>query len=144
MASTTSTDSQSIRLAVLRYPLGVWAVMAGVAVSNGIFRELVLIPQVGDYPGHVISTLLLVAAIVIIAYVYFSHSSVDYRQAELALVGVGWTVLTVGFEFLVGYAEGTPASETVAQYNVLAGQVWILVPLTLLVTPFLLGRRLAE
>jgi len=43
--------------------------------------------------------------------------------------------LTVGFEFLVGFLEGTPPSETIAQYNVLAGQVWIVVPLTLLVAP---------
>lgn len=36
-----------------------------------------------------------------------------------------WVVLTVGFEFLIGYLEGVPVSETVAQYDVLAGQVWM-------------------
>jgi hypothetical protein len=35
-------------------------------------------------------------------------------------------------------------SETVAQYDVLAGQVWILVPLTLLVAPLLFGWALAR
>ena len=52
---------------------------------------------------------------------------------------MGWTVLTVGFEFLVGYLEGTPVSVTLEQYNVLAGQVWIAVPLTLLLAPVLFG-----
>jgi len=58
------------------------------------------------------------------------------------LVGVGWTLLTVGFEFL-GAAEGTPVSVTLGQYDVFAGQVWILVPLTLLVAPYLFGSLLA-
>lgn len=63
---------------------------------------------------------------------------------ELLLVGVLWTVLTVGFEFLVGYVEGTPVSVTLGQYDVLAGQVWIAVPLTLLLAPLLFGGYFAR
>lgn len=62
----------------------------------------------------------------------------------LAPLGVWWTVLTVGFEFLVRAAEGTPVSVTVGQYDVFAGQVWVLVPLTLLVAPYLFGSVLAK
>jgi hypothetical protein len=109
------------------------------AVFNGGFREVVLIPRVGDYAGHVISTALLVAAILVASFLYFQWTALAYSQAELVLVGVLWTVLTVGFEFLVGYVEGTPVSVTLGQYNVFAGQVWIAVPLTLLVSPLLFG-----
>lgn len=52
-------------------------------------------------------------------------------------------MLTVGFEFLVGYVEGTPVSVTLGQYDVFAGQVWVLVPLTLLVAPLVFGRYFA-
>lgn len=48
-------------------------------------------------------------------------------------------ILTVGFEFLVGNVEGTPVSVTLGQYDVLAGQVWIAVPITLFVAPLLFG-----
>ena len=65
-------------------------------------------------------------------------------RAELLLVGVVWTVLTVGFEFLVGYAEGTPVGVTLGQYDVLAGQVWLFVPLTLLVAPVVFGSSLTR
>ncbi|WP_418282754.1 hypothetical protein [Halorubrum sp. DTA98] len=118
--------------------------MAIIAVANGGFREIVLIPRVGDYPGHVLSTALLVIAILVVSFGFFRWTSITYSRAELVIVGVGWTVLTVGFEFLVGYAEGTPVSVTLGQYDVLAGQVWIAVPLTLLASPLLFGAYLAR
>lgn len=139
MSPLVNRGTQSIRIAVFLYPLGIWVVMAVVAVLNGVFREVILIPRVGNYIGHVLSTVLLVAAILVISFVYFGRTPVEYSIVELVLVGILWTVLTVGFEFLVGYVEGTPVSVTLGQYNVLAGQVWIAVPLTLLLSPLLFG-----
>lgn|GEM_PF-3595019 len=78
------------------------------------------------------------------AYIQFSQrTSIGYTYAELLAVGVLWTVLTVGFEFLVGYVEGTPVSVTLGQYDMLAGQVWIAVPITLLVSPLIFGWYLS-
>lgn len=137
MVILSTRNRQSVRISAFVYPLGLWVVMAVVAVINGIFRELVLIPRIGEYPGHVLSTAILILAILTLSVLYFSRSTADYTRAELLLVGIVWVALTVGFEFLVGYAEGIPVSETIAQYDVLAGQVWIFVPLTLLVAPSL-------
>ena len=134
MNSLTAVDTQSVRLSVLLYPLGLWVVMAIVAILNGGFREIVLIPRFGDYSGHVLSTGLLVTAILALSFAYFNWIPIEYPFLELLVVGILWTLLTVGFEFLVGYVEGTPVSVTLGQYNLLAGQVWIAVPLT-----FLLG-----
>lgn len=130
----------TVRPQVFLYPLGVWLLLAVVAVANGVFREIVLIPRTGEYAGHVVSTALLVAAILAVSFAFFRWTQIEYTLAELVVVGVGWTVLTVGFEFLVGYVEGTPVSVTIGQYDVLAGQVWIAVPLTLLLSPVLFGR----
>lgn len=144
MSILTWLGAQPIRPRVFLYPLGVWGLMAVIAILNGGFREVVLIPRVGDYIGHVLSTALLVAAILIISFVYFWRTPFEYSYIELMLVGVLWTVLTVGFEFLVGYVEGTPLSVTLGQYDVLAGQVWIAVPVTLLLTPLLFGWYLSH
>lgn len=140
MSVLTAVEAQPVRPRAFLYPMGVWVLMAVVAVANGGFREVVLIPRVGDYNGHVLSTALLVVAILVITFAYFRWTDLAYSQAELVLVGVLWTVLTVGFEFLVGYVEGTPTSVTLGQYDLLAGQVWIAVPLTLLFAPLLFGR----
>lgn len=120
-------------------PFLVWLLMAGVAVINGAFRELVLVERIGAYPGHVLSTALLVTAILLIASVYFTSVSVEYTDTELLAIGILWTLLTVGFEFLVGYLAGTPPGVTIRQYDVLAGQVWIVVPLVLLLSPLFFG-----
>lgn len=136
-------DVQSIRPAVLVYPLGVWAVMAVVAVVNGGFRELFLIPRVGEYAGHVLSTVLLVATILLISFAYSRRTPIEYGYVELVAVGILWTGLTVGFEFLVGYVEGTPVSVTLGRYDVVAGQVRIAVPVALLLAPLAFGWYLS-
>ncbi|WP_135828436.1 hypothetical protein [Halorussus halobius] len=143
MSSLLGGGTQSIRIDAFLYPLGIWVAMAIVAVVNGGFREVILIPRVGKYIGHIISTGLLVAGILVISFVYFQRTSIEYSFVELVLIGLLWTILTVGFEFLVGYVEGTPISVTLGQYNVLAGQVWIAVPLTLFVSPLLFGWYLS-
>ncbi|MDS0297634.1 hypothetical protein NDI76_02630 [Halogeometricum sp. S1BR25-6] len=142
MSATSESSSRRLaRAPRLLGPLAAWALMAVVAVLNGVFRETVLVPRIGEYVGHVLSTGLLAAAIAAVSYAFFATTDAEYARGELLAVGTGWTVLTVGFEFLVGYVEGTPVSVTLGQYDVLAGQVWILVPLTLFVTPLLFGRR---
>ncbi|AOW81024.1 hypothetical protein HTSR_1859 [Halodesulfurarchaeum formicicum] len=136
----TSTGTQSIRPAALYWPLAVWAVMAVLAVLNGGFREIVLVPRLGTYPAHVLSTLLLVAVIGLVAAWYFGWTEISHTQAELLLIGGLWTLLTIGFEFLVGFLAGEPVGTTLAQYDVLAGRIWVLVPIALFVAPLVFGR----
>jgi hypothetical protein len=122
-------------------PLGVWIILAILASLNGAARELLLVPRLGSYAAHVLSTAVLVVVILVVSGVYFRRTATRYTRAELALVGVLWTVLTVGFEFVIGSLEGTPVSVTLGQYDVFAGQVWIAVPVVLLVAPLLFGRN---
>jgi hypothetical protein len=143
MGITLGVAAGSVRPHVFLLPLGVWVVLAVVAVANGGFREVALVPRVGERVGHVVSTALLVTGILLVSYAYFAWTPIDYGRAELLVVGVLWTVLTVGFEFVVGYVEGTPVSVTLGQYDVLAGQVWIAVPVSLLVSPLLFGWYLS-
>ncbi|WP_238709215.1 hypothetical protein [Natronorubrum halophilum] len=139
-----SMDIRAVRPRVFLYPLGVWVLMAVLAVLNGGLREVVLIPRVGAYPGHVLSTAVLTTVILVLSFLYFTNTPIAYLPVELLLVGTLWTALTVGFEFLVGYLEGTPVAVTLAQYNVFAGQVWILVPLVLFCSPLVFGWYLTN
>jgi hypothetical protein len=125
MSVTLATLGGSLPVPKLLYPLGLRVLMAVLAVANGIFRELVLTPRTGEYGGHVLSTAMLVVAILLVFFAYFTSTAVAYTRLELLAVGAAWTVLTVG------------------QYNVLAGQVWILVLLTLLTAPLLFGDVLS-
>lgn len=137
-----TTPLATLRLDVLLAPLGVWLLLAVLAVANGVLRETVLVPRLDEYRAHVLSTAVLVLVILGVAAAFFAWSGTAFSDVELVAIGVAWTLLTVGFEFLVGYAEGTPVSVTIGQYDVTAGQVWIVVPLTLLVAPYLFGSVL--
>lgn len=143
-SQTPAAQRRSVQPTAIVYPLGLWIVMAVLAVINGIFRETVIIPRVGEYSGHLLSTALLVVAILALSAGYFAYTVIEYTRTERLLVGMVWVVLTVGFEFLIGYLEGIPVSETIAQYDVLAGQVWIVVPITLLAAPLLFGAYFAR
>jgi hypothetical protein len=62
---------------------------------------------------------------------------------EALLIGVEWVVVTLAFEFLAGhYLFGNSWDRLLADYNVLRGRIWPLVPLTVLLAP-LMGYRLA-
>lgn len=137
---STASSFVSLRPPTLLAPLGVWLLLAVLAVLNGGLREVAIIPRIGEYPGHVLSTAMLVTIILVVSWLFFGWTAVEYTRVELIVIGVTWVVLTVGFEFLVGYVEGTPVSVTLGQYDVFAGQVWILVPITLFVAPLLFGR----
>jgi hypothetical protein len=87
--STGTALSASIRPTTFFLPLGVWVVMAVLAVANGVFREVALIPRIGEYPGHVLSTAILVTAILVVAWLFFGWMAIQYSQAERLVIGNG-------------------------------------------------------
>jgi hypothetical protein len=117
----------------------VWSILLGLAVANGALREMLLIPKLGASAGHVLSTITLCAAILLLSWfaVPWIHPSswVDARA-----IGALWLALTLAFEFLAGhYLFGTPWSRLLADYNVFRGRVWILVLVTTALAPILAG-----
>lgn len=103
------------------------------------FREVVLVPTVGEYTGHVLSTAMLILAISVVTYLYFGRSGFNHSRGELSTIGAGWFILIITFEFLVGFLEGATGVQTLGQYDVLSGRVWIAVPIVLFISPFVFG-----
>lgn len=120
--------------------LTVWLGLMVVAIANGAFREAVLRPRVGELAGRIVSTLLLCALILLIAVLSIGWiGPADARQAFI--VGSVWLGLTLAFEFLAGhYLFGDPWEKLLADYNILRGRLWVLVPITTLLAPWLAMR----
>jgi uncharacterized integral membrane protein len=76
--------------------------MAVFAVLNGSICEVVLIPRTGEYPGHVLSTALLVGAILAVAGLCFRRTSIKYSRRTRARRR---PMDRPDRKFLVGYAE---------------------------------------
>lgn len=122
----------------------IWCVLLAIAVANGAARETAITPRLGERVGHAISTITLCAAILLVSWTTIGWLRPAGRADALAIGGL-WTVLTLAFEFLAGrYLFGSSWSKLLADYNLLRGRIWILVPLTTALAPLLAmyGRRL--
>lgn len=121
--------------------LAVWLLLLVIAVGAGALREGLLVPRIGDAAAHVVGTVLVVALFVVAIGLSVEWIVPSLATGSLVRVGVGWTVLTVAFELALGrLVMGLPWNELLREYDVLAGRVWILVPLTTLLVPWILGR----
>ena len=62
------------------------------------------------------------------------------QRDALVMLGALWFGLTIAFEFLFGhFVDGAPWSVLIMNYDITAGRLWILVPVTMAIGPLLAG-----
>jgi hypothetical protein len=119
----------------------VWLGFALVAVGGGILRVVWLQPRLGEFQANVLETLALVAVLVLLIRLATPWLIPSLDRHQLLVLGGFWLGLTLAFEFLFGhYVDGASWSALLANYDVTAGRLWILVPVTMAVEPWLIGR----
>lgn len=137
-----ASSERTVRPVRLLAAMALWVGLAVLAVLNATVRELLVAPVVGDYWGHVVSTVTFIAALSVVAYWYFTLRT-DHTVTELAVVGAAWLVATALFEFGFGhYVMDNSWAALLADDDLLAGRVWVLVLLALAVAPVLFGDSL--
>lgn len=125
---------------LLLYALLLWALFIPFAIVNAGVREIIVAPRLGDHAGHVISTVIFVVVLLFAIYAFLRFVGVSSSPADLWLLGILWLVLTVLFEFGFGhYVMGNSWEALLHDYNLLAGRVWVLIPLTWLLAPPIIG-----
>jgi hypothetical protein len=120
--------------------LPVWVVILGLAIANGAFREVVLIPRIGVAAGHVVSVLML-STLVLAVTVAAIRWIRPVRIADVWAVGGFWLALTVAFEFLAGhFVFGQPWPALLADYRIDHGRIWPVVLAATFFAPALATR----
>ena len=115
----------------------IWFLLLLVAIINGAARSAFIAPWLGEQAGHIISTLILSLAILVVAWTSIGWINPGRRRNAL-LVGTAWVILTVAFEFLAGhYLFGNPWDKLFADYHIAQGRIWVLVLITSLIAPLL-------
>jgi hypothetical protein len=115
--------------------LAIWCGLLIVAFLNGAARVMWLTPAFGDPAAHVLSAVILSLVVIVVAWlaIVWLH---PHTANEALLIGDEWVLLTIAFEFLAGYyLFGTSSDALLAQYNVLKGEPWELVLVTMLIAP---------
>ena len=112
-----------------------WLALLVGAFLNGTFRELVLVPRIGPRAAHVVSCLTLSGIILAVAYALIPWIAPG-GASQAVWIGGAWLCLTLAFELGFGRMRGKPWSELLADYDLSAGRLWVLV---LVVTALALG-----
>ncbi len=125
-----------------RYVLA-WVPMVVIAIANGALREATYGRQMSELRAHQVSTLS--GLVLFTVYIWVVTAAWPMTSSGQAItVGCTWLMLTLAFEFLFGhYVAGHSWGRLLQDYNVLAGRVWVLIPIWVAVAPYVfhsLGR----
>lgn len=120
---------------------GAWLVFMVLAIVNGIAREKVYKPAVGDLTAHQISTVIFVSLIFVVTYLILQASGLQLTDLAALVMGSIWLITTILFEFLAGhYVFKNPWEKLLADYNILKGRIWILVLLATFLAPYIANQ----
>lgn len=120
--------------------LVIWLAFLALAIAAAALREGLLTPRVGESAAHRLGTAAVVAAFLVVIGLSVRWIVPSLESGRLLGLGLFWTVLTITFEFAFGrFVVGHSWRRLLHDYNLLAGRVWILVLLTTLLGPWLVG-----
>lgn len=118
-----------------------WLVLLVVAIANGMTRESLIAPLMRRGTAQAVSTVILSALIAIVGGLLTVWVAPRSLQ-DAWTVGAVWVVLTLAFEFLGGhFLFGRTWQELLADYNLLAGRIWVMVLIVTLMTPVIAFTR---
>jgi hypothetical protein len=116
----------------------VWAGFAVLAVTAGVLRVLVLAPWLGETLANVVETLAVVVTLAGLIWIAVPWIYPELEERQTWVLGGLWLGLTVLFEFAFGhFVSGASWAALLANYDITAGRLWILVPLTMGLGPHL-------
>ena len=122
--------------------LGVWILLATLAIINGTIRTFLILPALGEQAAHVTGTVIYLLLQFAVIYFFIKKNSI-IGMKELISIGLFWLFLTIAFEFIFGhYVMNHPWEKLFADYNILKGRLWILVLLNNLIAPLICGKYL--
>jgi hypothetical protein len=122
----------------LRAALVTWLLLAVAMFTNGTLRALLLQPRLGEDLARQVATVSGVLIVFVAAFVFVGRLH-EPSGPDLLKVGLLWLALTLSFEFGMGLVAGATWEEMLADYDVLAGRLWPLIPLSTLVAPWIWG-----
>ena len=118
----------------------VWVCFIPVAILNGGLREHVLARALGEKWALPLSGIILSACIFLITWLLLPRTVKALSAKDSLRIGICWVFLTIAFEFVSGLAGGSTITELLASYNPMTGNLWLLVLVTTLLSPVMVGR----
>lgn len=117
-----------------------WFGMMVLAILNGALRDFAYKQLVNELPAHQISTVILL--LLFAGYFRFLTRRWPIESGRQAwAIGGMWFVMTEAFEFaMILLTAGHPWDKLLQSYDLFEGQVWLLIPLWVLIGPYVFYR----
>lgn len=125
-----------------RHLLG-WLAMPVAAVANGALRDATYGKRMSRTASHSLAVGPLAAFVLVWAVLLQRRRPLPGRGPALR-VGLVWLAFTLAFEFGMGAGRRVPVRDMLADYDVRSGNLWPLVPLTVVAAPPLVWRRVKD
>lgn len=120
---------------------GTWFLFMVLAIINAIIREAVYTSFLDELRAHQLSTFTLMTIFFIGTLLILRFSGLNLTTQEAIRMGTIWVIMTICFEFLAGhYAFGNSWNHLIADYNILKGRIWMFIPITTFVSPYLANK----
>lgn len=120
---------------------GTWFLFMVLAIINAIIREAVYTSFLDELRAHQLSTFTLMTLFFIGTILILRFSGLNLTGQQAILMGSIWVIMTICFEFLAGhYAFGNSWDHLIADYNILKGRIWMFIPITTFVSPYLANK----
>ena len=119
---------------IFLYGLGIWFIILILAVINSIIRDY-------SYKSNQLSSIILSLVIFIVTYLFLKLGRYREETKTYLVLGGIWIVLTIAFEFLFfHYVTGNSWSELLANYDIIHGNLWLIVVVSTGTAPWLIGK----
>lgn len=68
--------------------IGCKAILLILAIINGVIRETVYAPKIGELPAHQISSVMFMGIIVLITYIFIKLINIEATNSQYILLGI--------------------------------------------------------
>ncbi len=117
-----------------------WFLFAIIAIINGSIRNFVYGKYMKELRAHQISSIIFTLLIFIFTGVFLKIQGREFSILSLILIGSGWLIGTILFEFIFGhYVMKHPWEKLLHDYNIFKGRLWALTLVANLIAPLLMG-----
>ncbi|MFO7676967.1 MAG: hypothetical protein R6V50_01075 [Thermoplasmatota archaeon] len=118
--------------------LGIWFFFMVLAIINAGMREGIFSLYLNSLRSHQLSTITLMILIFVVTYLLFRFRVLELSDKQALFMGFFWLILSISFEFLAGhYIFGNSWENLFGDYNIFRGRIWILILITLFISPYL-------
>lgn len=118
----------------------IWVSIVPIAILNGGLREYVLELFLPDATALALSGIILSGMIFVIVWLLLPRIKNLYEK-DCIITSLLWTTLTIFFEISFGLSSGATWNELLQAYNPQTGNLWIVVVLTIFLTPLLIAKN---